>query len=206
MRHAIGADFLEIVSDLYGDTGQRKACARVTCDQCGAVGRHWLTGRLAPELVTKHFEQIGWELGRRVSCPACVAAAKPKKEKTMTVVPIKEAAKARALTPDEKTKVRQKLDGCFDEQRGVYLDGQSDQKIGEALGIPWASVRDYRELAFGPLKGNEETAALKADIDKLAASIAAEMARSSKEIGELGAAKDRLLTRLNAIEKKLGFG
>ena len=123
----------------------------------------------------------------------------------MTVVPIKEALAPRALTPDEKTKARGKLEGCFDEQRGVYLDGMSDQKIGEQLGLPWASVRDYREVAFGPLKGNEETAALKADIDKLSADLAALMSRSSKEIGEIASAKDKLLTRLNALEKKLGF-
>ena len=125
----------------------------------------------------------------------------------MTVVPMQTPqAKPRPLSPDEKTRVRQKLDGCFDELRGVYLDGQSDQKIGESLGIPWASVREYREIAFGPLKGNEETAALKGDIDKLAADLAAVMSRSSKEIGELASAKDKLLTRLNALEKKLGFG
>lgn len=204
----------DVVSDVYGDDGKRRPCCRAVCDSCGAVARHWITGRFAPQLVAKGFERDGWDFSRGKTCPSCMSARREAARKNpkpslrsanMTVVPIKEALAPRALTPDEKTKARGKLEGCFDEQRGVYLDGMSDQKIGEQLGLPWASVRDYREVAFGPLKGNEETAALKADIDKLSADLAALMSRSSKEIGEIASAKDKLLTRLNALEKKLGF-
>lgn len=199
----------ELVVEPRGDNGRRQECCRVTCTGCDAVERRWLPGRFNEHDAVAFFTRLGWQLGRAPKCPECHEAAKAtplKKEPLMTVVPMKETPKPRPLSPDEKTRVRQKLDGCFDELRGVYLDGQSDQKIGESLGIPWASVREYREIAFGPLKGNEETAALKGDIDKLAADLAAVMSRSSKEIGELASAKDKLLTRLNALEKKLGVG
>lgn len=199
---------IEIVSDVRGEDGKRQPCCRLTCASCGAVERQWIIGGLSSEHSAKFFTRLGWALGSKPECPDCQTARrnKPLKEKPkMTVVPIKGEPQARPLTPDERTKVRNQLEGCFDEQRGVYLDGQSDQSIGLKLNLPWASVRDYREVAFGPLKGNEETAALKVDIDKLTADLAALMSRSSKEIGEVASAKDKLAQRLSAIEKRLGF-
>ncbi len=111
----------------------------------------------------------------------------------------------RPLTPHEKTRVRQQLDSCFDEQAGFYLDGQSDQTIGIALDIPWACIRDYRELAYGPLKGNQEIADLRTEIDKLSSALDGAMARSTKEIGEIASTRDKLRGRLEALAKKMGF-
>lgn len=197
---------IELVSEVRTQDGRRQTCARIICASCEAVGRQWVTQNHSSQHSGKFFSRLGWELGNKPACPACVEAkAKSKKERTMTVVQLSGDAKPRALSPDEKTKVRNLLDACFDEGRGIYLDGQSDQAIAQKLNLPWASVRDYRDIAYGPLKGNEETAGIRADLEKLAADLAALMSKFSGEIGGLTSAKDRALAKLNAIEKKLGF-
>lgn len=57
----------------------------------------------------------------------------------------------KSLTPEQRTRIRTALDSHFDDSKGCYLDGKSDQRIGDELGIPWAAVSAVRELAYGPI-------------------------------------------------------
>lgn len=67
----------------------------------------------------------------------------------------------RALTVDERLAVRNLLDHKFDDKAGRYTDGYSDQRIGQEVRVPWASVKAMREIAYGELKGNDELDAVK---------------------------------------------
>lgn len=214
MGFAVDHKAIEIVSDVHGDDGVRKPCARLTCHACGVVARRWITGRLAPELLAKHFEGLGWTLhADTAECGACrqarIAARRTNKDlrlmKATDTPPIVVPLQPRPLTPAERTQARLKLDACFDDQSGFYLNGESDQSVAASLNLPWASLRDYREVAFGPLKGNSETAALKDELVGLAGLITAAETRLAKEIAPLREAHAALTQKLAALEKKLGF-
>lgn len=71
------------------------------------------------------------------------------------------AATVRPLTAEERAKVRGFLERYFDEERGYYLEGQSDETIGRKAEVPFAAVTALREAAYGPLKGDPELIALK---------------------------------------------
>ena len=87
----------------------------------------------------------------------------------------------RQPSPSDKATIRQFLDGHFDDSKGMYLDGCSDEKAGLELNMPWAWVRDIREFAYGPIKVDPEIAALKAEIN----AISPKIAEISKTIAEL---------------------
>jgi hypothetical protein len=65
------------------------------------------------------------------------------------------------------------LDKQFDEVKGVYLDGYSDQRVGEETKVPWASVRELREAAYGPLRSVPELETLRAETERVVAALKA---------------------------------
>lgn len=202
---------IHLVSAVRGDDGRRQPCAVIECAGCCAVGRHWISGgrNYSSQHAGKAFQKLGWGLGTRPSCPACeiVKSNKARRDEPMSTKPALTIAAGapRPLSPDEKRKVREILDGTFDEQKGFYLDGQSDQTIGIKLGIPWASIREFREFAYGPLKGNEETHGLRADIETLISDV--ERARVASEQSSRDALDQaaKLIERLNRLEAKMGL-
>lgn len=70
----------------------------------------------------------------------------------------------RALSPDERAKVRRELDAYFDDSVGMYLGGENDQRIGERLNIPWAAIAQMREAAYGPIRTDPEVEAMRAAV------------------------------------------
>ena len=48
-------------------------------------------------------------------------------------------------TPDQRVKIRSYLDKHFDDGQGCYLDGMSDLKIAEAVGLPRVAIETIRE-------------------------------------------------------------
>ena len=70
----------------------------------------------------------------------------------------------RALSPDERAKVRRELDAHFDDSVGMYLGGENDQRIGERLGLPWAAVAQMREAAYGPIRTDPEVEQMRAAV------------------------------------------
>lgn len=173
-------------------------------------------GRVSVEHAAKRARRAGWviEPERPASnlCPRCIVARReraagekpdPKpirptnqQEKVaLSVTPIKPATpgQPREPTQQERLRIRQKLDGHFDDSAGCYLDGWSDQRIGEELNIPWAIVARIREAAYGPIRVDPELAAMRAELVGLGTKIEA-----------LLKAQHGLVERVMAFEKKRG--
>lgn len=155
--------------------------ARFQCTRCPTTIDVRPSDPLNPEGCAKRAIQQGWEAdGYRPSvarCPSCCAptrkpasnppeAPQPRKESAAPMAP-PDPAKPPALrdpTQAERMKIRAILDRQFDDSQGCYLDGYSDQKIGEELGIPWAMVSRLREAAYGPIRVDPVIAALRSAI------------------------------------------
>jgi len=106
----------------------------------------------------------------------------------------------RKLTAHEKQKIRQFLDGHFDEARGRYLDEYNDKKIGEEVNVPWALVTELRELAYGPLKDDPEVVAYKAEAAAIRQEFIAFKAATATALEEMHATAQKLEGRLLNLE------
>ena len=167
---------------------------RAVCSCCGAVEevRHAAITRV--EQIKQGFAAKGWLFEKHavVKCPACSKAreAKPEKKERIEVQQIKpQAASAtRTMTPADRAKIREFLDGHYDERRECLLDGFTDKTAGEKLGVPWAWVRDMREFAYGPIKGDPELMEIRAELEKVqgvVAGLAAKLAAAEKRVSGL---------------------
>lgn len=166
------------------ENGNMREVARFMCAECGKRGEVHTGGSVYPAVIVSKAERIGWKLDPKKSgrtyCPKCAgpkkAAAAPKQEATMTTPPIP----IREATNDQRVLIRNLLDKHFDDAVGTFLDGMTDATIAEKAGVPRVVVERIREAAYGPIKVDPEIqairtelAALKAQADKLAVSIAA---------------------------------
>lgn len=210
MRRPID-DLAFVTASVFAD-GKWKPTATFSC-RCGekltlteAPGR-----KLNPEFVAKRARDAGWDAdGWRASvtrCPACKTKNRAGETPGEKVIPMPEAPKVAAATPaaapataadvpreptpKQRLAIRTKLDACFDDDAGCYLDGYSDQKIGEELNLPWSWVAKVREAAYGPIRVDAEVLALRAEI-------AALREEAKKLDGRIGA----LSGRIDALEKK----
>ena len=86
-----------------------------------------------------------------------------------------------APTPQQKMKMREQLDGFYDENLKGYLDGHTDKTIADLCGVPWAWVRDLRDVAYGPLEVDAELQ---------------EIREQHRQLGEMRDGFSRTLTRL----------
>jgi hypothetical protein len=129
-------------------------------------------------MVAKHAERLGWVAWpfrkAKTYCPKCrgpSASNDPdselRKVKNMAtpVAPIKQP------TPDQRLAIRGHLDKSFDDNAGMYLDGMSDQRVAELVGVPRVCVESIRELAYGPIKVDPVIAGLRAEIADIKRSI-----------------------------------
>lgn len=73
----------------------------------------------------------------------------------------------RAITADERAKVRALLDINFDDTKGMYIDGYSDMRIGAEVNVPWATVAIIREAAYGPIREDQRVTEIRAEIARL---------------------------------------
>jgi hypothetical protein len=172
--------------------------------------------RSPEELAEQFYQHLDGETDMRRTYPPQVATTK----RTPPTPPVEFEPVAeqpmlpRALTSDERLRVRNLLDNHFDDAAGYYIGGYSDQRIGTELNVPWAAVAQIREAAYGPLKEDErltklraDFAALKADLNKFDAAARVEINRlntaAKTEIDKLNNAMRSLGTRLTEIETKL---
>lgn len=102
--------------------------------------------------------------------------------------------KPRDPTPQERVKIRSVLDSYFDDAAGCWLDGYSDQKAGEEIGVPWALVTRIREAAYGPIRVDPEVAGLRAEL----AQIGRELAALTEKHGAAQKRLDGLLAKRSA--------
>lgn len=183
--------------------------ARVECAKCGAHTRKRLAKtNLPPEVVAKFLKRAGWEIDpykpASVRCPDCqkspnAKGEKPNKESTRMSVSTLNTP-SRELTAEERQRVRTLLDSQFDDSKGIYLEGYSDQRIGTEANVPWSSVRKMREAAYGPLKSVPELDALLADQRALSDKVA----EAVKNAATLQGQANDLAKRIANIGAKMG--
>lgn len=169
--------------------------ARFVCGSCEAK-QEFTVGdrRVNPEAIVQKAQSLGWDAplrSERATCPRCLAARKRRAagESPSTVVmattPSAEIilmaqpspVTPRPLTADQRLKIRALLDKQFDDAKGCYLDGYSDQRVATEADVPRIHVESIREAAYGPIRENPEAAKLRADVQALRKDIAALEAR-----------------------------
>lgn len=187
--------------------GKAIPMAIFTCTDCGDTLRTKINyGSMNPEAIAKRVRAAGWEChshkASATRCPTCqtrrahnARGDTPNKDTPVTTPKATLALVDREPTPDQRLKIRQKLDALFDDAAGSYLDGASDQKIGEDLNLPWAWVQKIREAAYGPIRVDPEVAKLKSDVAALQRAISAASADFEKRLNDLLARADALSRR-----------
>lgn len=152
--------------------------ARMLCRQCGAHDEITAPSPNNPEFVARKFRDMGWDCDPwgpgRNRCPQCVASKrKPTtiaaltadlKPKELNVSATNQSA-VREATADERARIRHMLDKYFDDAKGCYLDGYTDQKVGAEINVPWALVTKVREAAYGPIRTDPAIEAVRGEID-----------------------------------------
>jgi hypothetical protein len=180
------------------ETGGPRTIARIWCAACGSTLDLTLTANRHADNVERRAKAKGWDCDKnranRTICPDCKAAPPARIKPAMPVVPkacrsataVKPAIPAiptanmeppmttitpavRPATPDEGMRIRHKLDGVFDDAKGMYLDGFSDQRVAEELKLPRKMIEQIREAAYGPIRTDPEIEQLRTDIVALIA-------------------------------------
>ena len=161
------------------DTAGPRTVARLWCAQCGETLDLTLNGLHHADAVERLARAKGWDCDKnrasRTICPDCkarprprVTAPKPTKP-TLRKEPPMTTPALRPATPDERMRIRHKLDEVFDDSKGMYLDGYSDQRVAEELKLPRKMVEQIREMAYGPIRTDPEIEQLRTDIAALIA-------------------------------------
>lgn len=113
-----------------------------------------------------------------------------KAEKAESVIDISPAP----LSSMKRAEIRAMLESFFDDKTGRYLDGYSDKKIAEEIGISWKQVEAVRELAYGELKSDPELDMLKQRVADMRVHIDAALVVESD-----------IYKRIREIEKRMGI-
>ena len=100
----------------------------------------------------------------------------------------------KSLTPAQKSQLRTQLDSTFDDSIGRYLEGNSDHKISELLGIPRATVEEFRENFYGELQDDPEISAFRMQLDD-----------AKRVMSNLQSSINKMELKLDEISKKVGL-
>jgi hypothetical protein len=192
------------------DGGRPVFVARMTCHRCDAHADIPIRGgQHNPQAVAAWFRARGWEAHHHRKadciCPACVASRKAEKAAAgpkLTIVPaateptVTDKTPSREPTADERMRIRNMLDRYFDDKKGAFLDGMSDQKIGQQLNLPWAMVTKIREAAYGPIRVDPE-------LQEIEASLAEALVRINAAAEQFREAERKARQAIAAAEAKL---
>jgi glycine/D-amino acid oxidase-like deaminating enzyme len=152
--------------------GAHRRTWHIACDMpgCGHQEARFWRELSDAETAAGNFRRQGWVVGDRNICPACQKAARQaKKERSSMSV-------GNALNA---VKVFKKLEEVF--AGGRYAAGWSDERVGkECGGLSKAFVAEIREAEIGPIKGDPEVDALKADVASLEEMLTAVKTRLAK--------------------------
>jgi len=169
------------------DISGPRTVARLWCAQCGETLDLTLNSNHNADAVERRARAKGWDCDKnrasRTICPDCKARPRPQiTAATPKPLPRPVAAKpaspitmeipmtpVRPATPDERMRIRHKLDEVFDDSKGMYLDGYSDQRVAEDLKLPRKMIEQIREAAYGPIRTDPELDQLRTDIAALVA-------------------------------------
>lgn len=104
-------------------------------------------------------------------------------------MPAPTATTPRGPTPAEKYKIRDFLDGAYDDTKKGYIDGWTDKRAAEKLNFPMAWIRDMREFAYGPLECDVEVSDLLDEIERVKRKQLEELASLEKRVRSLEVAR-----------------
>jgi hypothetical protein len=176
------------------------------CSKCGKDSHFTCPNEEHPGRIARHFHDLGWDFDpykpRSCICPDCkkkpttqVASVTTVEEKLMaTITPLTTITPA--LTTAAKARVRRLLDEHFDDEAGRYIEGYSDQRIGQEADVPWAAVAAMREAAYGPLRADPR-------IDRLEQTLLDLKTRVSGAVAQMEKAQADLNQRIQEAEKVL---
>ncbi len=172
------------------------------CD-CGASEEIKSHSPIPPDQFAKKFKAKGWQLGKAPRCPAC--RAKPKKEepvqsnKAPAAGPAladqdREPAAPSPAARNQRRLIYLALEDGYDEGKGGYKEGHSDEIIAANMKCHPNLVRIVREEFFGPAAPPEppEALAIRGDIQALA-----------QELGEVYGMIKGAQGRASGIEAKI---
>jgi len=143
------------------------------CGECDAVETIHMDPQCRPDLIVKKFNLKGWKADERNParnlCPLC-QGAKPQETPVETPMPREDvmADMPKGPTHEQRKRIAQHLRGVFDEQRGRYLESHNDQTVGQELQVPWAWVRECRDLLGFEIKIDPEVEALRNEFEAMA--------------------------------------
>lgn len=200
--------------------GRHVRMATIECGRCGRTEQIQDHG-MPPTVVVKKFQRAGWATDGRHSrknrCPDCLAEAGDDQEESEmknVVVDLKSQASGAALaagahtevSAEQRSSIRRKLDEFFDDKKGQYLDGYSDQRIGEEVGVGWKHVADLREAAYGPLKGDPQVESILRQLEQIGRVVEeadAQKVKAERETAKLTDLIGQIRERLSRIDKDL---
>lgn len=168
----------------YGDIWRKVAV--ITCRECGLtenIGIKHGYSLLPPTAIEKKFSKKGWTVGANPQwdiCPICTEKKRAMKTQLKIVKEpemklVETIAKAvavseeppRVMQREDRRIIFQKLNEVYlDEKRG-YVEGWSDLRVSEDLGIPRAWVAQVRDENFGPVAANPEITEFKKGVEEL---------------------------------------
>jgi hypothetical protein len=217
-----------MIEDVEGPGAPR---FRVICDGCGrdevvaADPTHrQRNGRgVSPVPVLRKMAGRGWvELKGRLRCPTCEAkrragsAAAAPTAKSKEIAMKKQVTALRAPSREQRREIVQMLELAYDVAAERYRGADTDCTIAEAIGggVMPGWVAEIRDAMFGPDGGNDEMAALLAELQGWRA-MAQDRAKAAEDgvlalttvlagLAEARGQVDKMTARLEAIRAAVG--
>lgn len=200
VRHPRRTVPLEFIKMAPGDGNRAGEIPRITCNACEvSADLTPVYGPVRVDAIISKFKRLGWRTdgrhARKTFCPTCSSPKRLKAATTETTETTEapkeappmpaEATSANGAAPpqprlavvptpptaNQRASIRRLLDGNFDDAKGVYLGGYSDQRIGAECGVPWATVKQLRETAYGPIKSDPQVETLFVALDTAKAEV-----------------------------------
>lgn len=201
--------------NIQGDSGAFRPHSVAACSSCPETLALPLREREPIEMTAKKFRAQGWEFdpynARRIRCPKCldnnIARRKgesPKETTNVTTIPtaLALAPAKTVLTVNDRERLRSHLDGVFDAAKGFYLDDWTDARVAREFDVPEKLVREYRDLAFGPLKAAPELDAITVELARLTTSVT----EMEKALSGLRSSIGKAHERQRAVLQRMGLG
>lgn len=148
--------------------GRGQPRVRCICDECGrdevVAAVHGKNGSGGQGQAVSKVQKLGWSfIGKRLRCSSCEASRKVVK------MADNKAAKVAVESPRKPTRAQKReimdlLDEVYDVDAECYKRGDTDETVADVLGVMPGWVSQLREEFFGPDGGNEDIAALLAEL------------------------------------------
>jgi hypothetical protein len=144
-------------------SGQALTCA---CGRTETIKTNRRQHSLNEAAARRKFFQKGWTIkGGKAICPICSNPPRPQpKEHPMQLKSVSDTP--REMSATDRRRVFRSIDDEWDEDRGRYAGGATDQTIATALDVPRIWVETIRRESFGDTGNNAEIEEFQADLNK----------------------------------------